>query len=71
METITYARHLTWREFQKTKCYKKRLDAELIEDLGLVGARRLLAELYVNLKEGNAILVDGDKIQFPEDSFYM
>tara|TARA_X000000368_G_scaffold24812_1_gene18830 strand:+ start:54 stop:263 length:210 start_codon:yes stop_codon:yes gene_type:complete len=65
METLNL-NQITWRQFQTTKFYTKRFNMDKT-DLGVVGARRQLAETWEYLKKQNAILVDGEKVQFPNE----
>ncbi len=65
METLNL-NQITWRQFQTTKFYTTRFNADKF-DLGVVGARRNLAETWEYLKKQNAILVDGEKVQFPNE----
>ena len=68
MATLNF-KQVSWRHFQTTKFYLKRFNMDKT-DLGVIGARRMLAETFNYLKTQNAILVDGgEKVQFPNEGY--
>mgnify|MGYP001196043729 FL=1 len=65
METINL-NNITWRQFTETNFYKKRFNMDKFT-MGVYGANKYLSETWEYLKKENAILVDGEKVQFPNE----
>ena len=63
METINL-NNITWRQFTETTFYKKRFNMDKFT-MGVYGANKYLSETLAYLRKENAILVDGEKVQFP------